>query len=341
VSRQDADWSTLAGRLTPHETASPSGRTAAPTPPPVSTTGQGPGDLTLASIVLFTLGAYGVAAGAATGQEAVVAVGVFAFTLFVVGIVWPVAVLSRIDVDVVAPPDALVGETLQLHVTVRGRASRVDIRVLDPGGEWWCTGAPASGSLPHVAARRGVFSVVRIQLRTSAPLGVFVRTRTIRAPLPVSATVGPQPLKEGAILRPVHEELLATAAPMFTVGGGDTVRAVRPYVPGDPARLVHWPTSARRGELVVREHEPPPALGVALVVDLRGLDPEHAASRAMGIGQSTLAAGGVVWCGTSEADGPVGEIVPDVRTLGRRLARAVEGEAATPPDRWPTEWVTA
>ena len=29
---------------------------------------QWPGDLTLASIVLFTLGAYGVAAGAATGE---------------------------------------------------------------------------------------------------------------------------------------------------------------------------------------------------------------------------------------------------------------------------------
>jgi uncharacterized protein (DUF58 family) len=335
------DWSALAGRLTPHDTSEPPARKPASPPPPVSTTGQGPGDLTLASIVLFTLGAYGVAAGAATGQEAVVAVGVFAFTLFVVGIVWPVAVLSRIEVDVVAPPDAVVGETLQLHVTVRGRASRVDIRVLDPGGAWWCTGSPAKGTLPHVAARRGVFSVVRIQIRTSAPLGVFVRTRTIRAQLPVPATVAPHPLMEGAILRAVPEELLATAAPMFTVGGGDTVRAVRPYVPGDPARLVHWPTSARRGELVVREHEPPPALGVALVVDLRGLDPEDAASRAMGIGQSTLAAGGVVWCGTFEADGAVGELVPDTRALGRRLARAIEGEPATPPDHWPTEWVRA
>ena len=46
-----------------------------------------PGDLTLTSIVLFTLGAYGVAAGAATGEQSVVAVGVFAFTLFVIGIV--------------------------------------------------------------------------------------------------------------------------------------------------------------------------------------------------------------------------------------------------------------
>jgi uncharacterized protein (DUF58 family) len=307
----------------------------------VTSPGQGPGDLTLASIVLFTLGAYGVAAGAATGQEAVVAVGVFAFTLFVVGIVWPVAALSRIHVEVISPPDAVVGETLHLHVTVTGKASRLEVRVLDPGGAWWCTASPATGTLPHVAARRGVFSVVRIQIRTSAPLGVFVRTRTIRAHLPVPATVAPRPVMAPALLRPVPDEMLATAAPIFTAGGGDTVRAVRPYVPGDPARLVHWPTSARRGELVVREQEPPPALGVALVLDLRGLDPEEAASYAMGVGQSTLAAGGVVWCGTCEVDGPVGELVADTRALGRRLARAVEGEPAQPPDHWPVETVSA
>src|SRR5437868_15409999 len=85
---------------------------------------QGPGDLTLASIVLFTLGAYGVAAGAATGEEAVVAIGVFAFTLFVVGVVWPVAALARVDVEIAAPPDATVGDTVQLRVTVIGRAPR-------------------------------------------------------------------------------------------------------------------------------------------------------------------------------------------------------------------------
>ena len=86
--------------------------------------------------------------------------------------------------------------------------------------------------------------------------------------------------------------------------GGESVRTVRPYVPGDPARLVHWPTSARRGELVVKEQEPPPAQGIALIVDLRGIDPEGAASEAAGIGQATLAAGGVVWLGTCEPDGP-------------------------------------
>jgi uncharacterized protein (DUF58 family) len=310
--------------------------------PPSSTAfHQGPGDLTLASIVLFTLGAYGVAAGAATGEEAVVAVGVFAFTLFVVGIVWPVASLARAAVEVAAPADATVGDTVELRVHVKGRVARVELRVLDPPGSWWQTAAPARGTVAHVAARRGVFRIVRVQLRTSAPLGVFVRMRTLRVELPFETTVAPRADHAAAILRPVPDELFAASPAIFTFGGGDTVRAVRPYVPGDPARLVHWPTSARRGQLVVREYEPPPALGVALLVDLRGTDPEAAARRAMGIGVATLRAGGFVWCGTCETDGPVGGIVADIRMLGRRLARAVPGEPAGAPPRWPVERVIA
>jgi uncharacterized protein (DUF58 family) len=309
--------------------------------PAVSAPNQGPGDLTLTSIVLFTLGAYGVAAGAATGEDAVVAVGVFAFTLFVVGIVWPVAALARVDVDVTAPADATVGDTVQLRIAVRGRCPRLDVRVLDPSGTWRRTAAPATGTLPHVAARRGVFAIVRVQLRTSAPLGVFLRTRTLRVPLPRPVAVAPRPARAAARLDAVPDERFAATATTATPGAGDAVRTVRPYVPGDAARLVHWPTSARRGELVVREHEPPPALGVALVVDLRGDDPEAAASRAMGIGVATIAAGGVVWCCTCEDGAPASAAVAEARELGRRLARAEPGVPGAPPERWPVEVVRA
>jgi uncharacterized protein (DUF58 family) len=304
-------------------------------------THQGPGDLTLTSIVLFTLGAYGVAAGAATGQEAVVAVGVFAFTLFAVGIVWPIVSIARLRVSVVAPTDATVGDTVMLQVTVTGRASRVDVRALDPPGTWWRTSAPASGTMPHAAARRGVFNSVRVQLRTSAPLGVFVRTRTLRVDLGAPITVAPRPTVAPAVLHPVPDERVATGAAQFRRSGGDTVRAVRPYAPGDPARLVHWPTSARRGEIVVREYEPPPAHGVAVVVDLRGPRPEAAASLAAGIGAATLAAGGVVWCGTCEGGSPVGDTVSSALELGRRLARSGPGEPGLPPEGWPVEVVSA
>ena len=304
---------------------------------------NGPGELTLTSIVLFTLGAYGVAAGAASGEQTVVAVGVFAFTLFVFGIVLPIASLARLSVEVWGPPDATVGERHELHVRLQGRASRVELRVLDPPGEWWLTAAPTDGIVPRVAGRRGVFHAVRVELRTSAPLGVFIRSRFIRVELPVPLTVAPRAISAAPRLRARPQDDALSTVATAAYGAGDTVRAVRPYVPGDAARLVHWPTSARRGSLVVREHEPPPAVGIALVVDLAGSaeDAETVASRAAGIGRATIAAGGAVWCCTRESAGPVSALVANARDLGRRLARAVPGEPGEPPRGWPVEVVRA
>jgi uncharacterized protein (DUF58 family) len=184
---------------------------------------------------------------------------------------------------------------------------------------------------------------VRIELRTSAPLGVFVRTRVVRVELPVELAVAPRPTVETPSLSERPGEGVATVPSMLGPRAGDTVRSVRPYVAGDAARLVHWPTSARRGTLVVREHEPPAAVGVALVVDLNGTrdDVEQAASRAAGIGRATLAAGGGLWCCTSEAGGPVSAMVVDVRDLNRRLARARDGEPGAPPPGWSIETVRA
>jgi uncharacterized protein (DUF58 family) len=304
---------------------------------------NGPGELTLTSIVLFTLGAYGVAAGAASGEQSVVAVGVFAFTLFVLGIVLPIASLSRLDVEAWASSDAMVGAGHDVHVRLRGRAGRVEVRVVDPPGEWWRTAAPADGVIPRVAARRGVFHTIRVELRSSAPLGVFVRSRVVRVSLPVPLMVAPRPTLAAPRLWPRPDDAALSTASSAAHGAGDTVRAVRPYVPGDAARLVHWPTSARRGSLVVREHEPPPAVGVALVVDLSGTpeEAENAASRAAGIGRATLAAGGAVWCCTREDDGPVSAPVANPRDLGRRLAAAVPGEPGAPPPGWSVEVVKA
>jgi uncharacterized protein (DUF58 family) len=285
------------------------------------------------------LGAYGVAAGAATGEQSMVAVGVFAFTLFAIGIAWPIAVLARIRVEVAAPPEATVGDPVALHLSIRGRAARLEVRALDPAGSWFSTAAPTEGTCPHIAARRGVFRFVRIQVRTSWPLGVFVRTRTLRVALPSEILIAPRPTPAPPVLLPVPEETIVTSGAALHRAGGDTVRSVRPYVSGDPARLVHWPTSARRGELVVREYEPPPALGVALIVDLRGADPEGAASRAAGIGNATLALGGLVWCCTCERTGEVSEPVYDARQLGRRLARAVPGLPPEAPDGWQSKVV--
>jgi uncharacterized protein (DUF58 family) len=301
------------------------------------------GHPTLTALVLAALGGYGVATGAGAGDERVVAIGIFALTLLVAGVVWPFVALARVTVQVVAPPSAHVGDTVALRVELRGRAGRLEVRALDPPGPWYAAVAPCTGTLPVVAARRGVHHAVRVQVRTSAPLGAFVRVRQARVHLPAPLEIAPRAVAEPVALTAGPDDpalVHGTAAPP---GPGDAVRAVRPYLPGDPARLVHWPTSARRGEPVVREHDPPVTVGLALVVDLRGpsVATEHAAARAAGIGRAVLAAGGRLVLATAEAEGPVSAPVPDVRTLDRRLARAVPGEPGSPPDGWPARLVRA
>lgn len=52
---------------------------------------------------------------------------------------------------------------------------------------------------------------------------------------------------------------------------GFEIHAVREYAPGDPVRAVHWPSTAHRGKLMVRELDDAPREDVTVVLDL---DPE-------------------------------------------------------------------
>jgi hypothetical protein len=45
------------------------------------------------------------------------------------------------------------------------------------------------------------------------------------------------------------------------------VRGIRPYRPGDSIRAIHWRSSARRGELMVREYDKAPVPDLVLVVE--------------------------------------------------------------------------
>jgi uncharacterized protein (DUF58 family) len=109
------------------------------------------------------------------------------------------------------------------------------------------------------------------------------------------------------------------------------VRGVREYVPGDPARLVHWPTSARHGSLVVKELDDPASRRLAIVVDLRGgadAKVEAAASRAAGLANRALREGLAVVLATAEVDGRHVAAVKTRLDVSRRMARAI---SAPPP----------
>ncbi len=110
--------------------------------------------------------------------------------------------------------------------------------------------------------RRGPVSATSWTVSAGDPLGLFVGRR--RYPDAEAALVLPRftSLAKG---RQVHELEAVAAAPR--AGSGTELFGVREYRPGDSLRRIHWRSSARHAELVVREFEPPGVQTLGIFVD--------------------------------------------------------------------------
>ncbi|NJN02476.1 MAG: DUF58 domain-containing protein [Leptolyngbyaceae cyanobacterium SL_1_1] len=108
-----------------------------------------------------------------------------------------------------------------------------------------------------LAQRRGLYNWQAVQLRTAAPFGLFwcYRDRLAKANAVVYPTVLPlsQCLLIDQQLGQAQQRWVGDRRYQSATEG--ITRALRPYRWGDPIRLIHWRTSARYGELRVRELE--------------------------------------------------------------------------------------
>lgn len=116
--------------------------------------------------------------------------------------------------------------------------------------------------------QRGVFRLGPHTLRTGDPFGFFslevVDSRS-----------------ESLLVYPRVAHIPALALPRGSLSGQDRRRrahtgsersqAVRAYQPGDSLRHVHWPTSAKQGELVVTDVETEPSGDLWIVLDVNRL----------------------------------------------------------------------
>jgi uncharacterized protein (DUF58 family) len=139
-----------------------------------------------------------------------------------------------------------------------------------------------------VFPRRGVYRLHRFTLSTTFPFGLFVKERDVVFPGTIviwpRSNLRVREARKGG----VRARRSGAEQPSAIAGGRGDYRSLRPYQSGDDPRDVHWRSTARFAEPVVREYERDAAETLWLAVELRGPESE-AAENAIEIAASLAA----------------------------------------------------
>lgn len=112
---------------------------------------------------------------------------------------------------------------------------------------------------------RGGFELGPTSVSSGDPFGIFKVTRQF-------------PAKSKLVVFPMLFQVREFLSPPGLLPGGKAIRrksidvtphasGVREYIPGDPMKRIHWPTSIRRNQLMVKEFEQDPQAEVWLFLD--------------------------------------------------------------------------
>ncbi len=192
--------------------------------------------------------------------------------------IWSRMNLSGIEVTPDRHVDRLQeGAQFEERVTVRNTSwlAKIWLEVDDPSempghnARRVVTIAPKSTKtwrVRSVIGRRGLYSVGPVRVTTGDPFGLFRHTRTYgRA--------------QNVLVYPRAAELPNFSVPAANLPGEGRFRrrthyvtpnasGVRPYEFGDSFNRIHWPSSARTGELMVKIFELDPASDIWVILDL-------------------------------------------------------------------------
>lgn len=117
-----------------------------------------------------------------------------------------------------------------------------------------------------ICQERGRYQLGPMRLQTSDPFGLFPMNRDL---LPTSHVV----------VFPRTFDIHQFALPLGVLSGGEALRrrthyvttnasGVRDYAPGDSFNRIHWPSTARRNRLIVKEFELDPLADIWVIADM-------------------------------------------------------------------------
>lgn len=144
-----------------------------------------------------------------------------------------------------------------------------------PGRLWFSQGAAlwpyqrARWRHTIQASHRGVFHVGEVWVRSGDPFSLQERLGQLAAN-DLEVIVYPRVVALQRISLPLRYPMLEAVGRRSLVTDPTRTATLREYQPGDSPRMIHWPTTARRGALQVRVPEPTTSLYVSLVLDLHG-----------------------------------------------------------------------
>jgi uncharacterized protein (DUF58 family) len=190
--------------------------------------------------------------------------------------------LTRLDVEIdrrVHPARVHAGQVSRVDVRLRNlrRTDTPVLRLRDPvsgtaGAELLVPpldhGAATLATYRLPTSRRGIVRVGPLRVVVSDPFGL-VQASSVGAPevevtvLPAVDDIRPVPLTSG------HDPLAGAIRPHALGKTGDDFYALRPYVVGDDLRRIHWPSTARHDELLVRHQEQPWQGRTTVLLDVR------------------------------------------------------------------------
>lgn len=221
-----------------------------------------------------------IVAGALFGIEELFAIAAASLIVLVSSVVWvwrqPWSLRSARQVT---PARVAAGDHARVELGIRNRAGRRSpvVTVRDPfdGGRHWATFSVAPlepsetvrASYRVPTTERGVFEIGPLRLEIADPFGLVSATRSGAGPSTIT----------------VHPRIVSLLAPSRTSGAdqhppdatsvisqhGSDFYAVREYRTGDDLRRVHWPSTARLDELMIRQEETPSQGRLTVAVDLR------------------------------------------------------------------------
>jgi uncharacterized protein (DUF58 family) len=202
------------------------------------------------------------------------------FSFFLVNAVWTIFSTLGLDLSRVTRVFRMqVGETFPENFEVVNRSiiPKVWLKITDRsefaeshGSKvlTWIGGKQVRAYVAYsVLEKRGWFSLGQTWIETGDIFGLFLYRKTIN----------PQ---SRLLVIPYTVHLREFPAPYGLLPGGRALRqktlevtpyaaGVREFVPGDPLKRIHWPTSARKQKLIVKEFEKDPMAEVWIFLDAR------------------------------------------------------------------------